>query len=345
MSSKDVIEFWHQPYPGELWCSRDWGEEPTKYAFGSAADIREILSERRPTTVYLYGRRDNAILVATLLETNARVGTPGTLRLASPRTLNADQYAASPRYVVSAARGQAGLVSTGGWRRATRHDYTHCQLIANWDRRQKVTKLVTSYLEAHPAWPALSFLGEDLNVAAAIELLCELYDPRWWLEPDNPDEPQALWERFELRSTRRFGRRFARGELTAGQSVLGPWFSPDSPWLSGPGKLPPHAWLYRRVRERQATAGCDRGVGVAIACREFLEFVQAVWLDRLYPGRTYFPACSMLGRKQPTAVTYQRLQPGLYSPQLFVPRLFFRYDDEVECWQRHCQQNVRGRVV
>lgn len=353
-STTTDVEFWHVPQPGTLWCSREW-KEPQTYNYRSADDVRAILAERPAATIHLYGMRENAPLVATLFEASARVGTPRNIRLAAPRytgVIVTDENGprledSIAREVVSVAREVPGGPSTGGWRLATRHDYTNCQMIASWDRSplDRVTKLTRSYLEAHPAYLALSFLGDELNVGAAVELLCQIYDPRWWRSARDPDSPLELWRRLGLSRINNFATRFNRDELGESEAVVGTWFSGQQRWLAHKGPYPPQLWPYRRLREQRDSRGQTLPRALLHACRDFVEFVQAVWLTRLYPGRTYGPHTSKLGRKRPSTVQRLKLHPGQYSPQLFVPKLFFRRPDELACWAKHCQQADRGRVV
>jgi len=184
--------------------------------------------------------------------------------------------------------------SSGGYHRLCEADYTTArmmQLLSIADAEQEqafdASKLDEDELlhiaETHPAWPAVTF-AVGFDAIAACRLLCFLGDPRWKMWED-PGYPPWLFDAMGCNNE----------------------------------QAPSDNQVYFHTKEDSQSRGL-------LAAKKYLQLVMWVWLDNLTPHREYCQQPWYFKRAQsyPPKQTRTVLTPAKhYSPQLFVPELFF----------------------
>ena len=88
--------------------------------------------------------------------------------------------------------------SVGGWHAMSAYDYAVYAIIDLMTRKQgDYWSLVDELLPLHPAWPAISFLPK-IKPRSFVQLLVEITDPRWHIDPCFPDSCRELYRYLGL---------------------------------------------------------------------------------------------------------------------------------------------------
>ena len=290
--------------------------------------------------IRVLGSNDNADLIVELHNAKLRLGAPCKIQLASPWACRLD-HGVPEIFRQMLEIGQAP--SVGGWHTMTKSDYTVYALsVESRKARGRLTDTVRHLLQAHPAYTALSFIP-TINYEAAAQLLRTIIDPRFHVDPANPDRASRLKTFMGVeeaspgihnvraylhdRSEQRHSH-FERAALLL-DTWCGGWRHVIAQDVVGP-----RDFLMRVVKTKAGNKGED--VAVLRASHVFLRFLRDVWLDRLTPARTYGRDIVKLGHKRKSNVKRSVLQVcESYSPTLFVPTHFFDRPDEIGAWMAH----------
>jgi hypothetical protein len=166
--------------------------------------------------------------------------------------------------------------SVGGWHELGESDYVGCL----WATRGAAAAPV----EAHPAWRAVSFVS-GCNAGAFKALVSELRDPRWYIDPADPDSLDKYFAYLGLNP--RVMDRLCRGILS-GACALRCWLTLNCwgrEFAQAQRLLPDDArgFLYRIYVHHGETSKA-----VLRASQKFAVFLRAVWLTSL-TGRKLLP--------------------------------------------------------
>lgn len=273
---------------GAIWASVG-REEPRPS--GMDAD-RFAVAMEPGTRLRVLGDRRNARLIMRLHLRN--LATPHDedelhLEVGRPPELDWRQFEDLPSGVVRRMqRVEAVRSSVGGWHRLTDEESVTYVMMAVAAASDCNEAAVTKFVRLHPAYPAVSFV-QGLDETALGQLLVEIGDPRWFVDPEHPDRASRLRSFVGLSGGRSSRVRDARRRL-----VLQAWKGQETPAdITKPGHF---LW---RARESRA----EPIIGDLHASRRFLAFLAWTWVD---------------------AIATPRIRPEIPGENgLFVPDLFF----------------------
>ena len=225
--------------------------------------------------VQLLGFRSNAELICRLYEVCQERESPPRILIGTPDVCT--QRDCRSAATVLQRMDAVGLrrPSQGGWHALTSHDFTSYLLICELAKNKKrlITPEVMEVVRQHPAYPALSFLP-TIDWYCTASVLGLIADPRWYVDPSNPDRGAKL--RAYLGLTKRNARAYVLGQGAAGMNydraaqVFYAWWALDSP--NDNASLPANFLI------RRAGRFADQSMGVLRATRCFLEFLRHYWI-------------------------------------------------------------------
>jgi len=325
--TKNDMEIWVHVSPDQ----QVWFGTSTHPAVNSKLEPGDFADQewvQSGQAIRILGDWDNAELIMRLWNAKITHGLPLKIYLAKPQrqAIQADE-------TVSWMRQLAMPPSCGGWHEMTTADYPAYGLISVMQQMegQKPTELMTRLLQAHPAYPALSFLPKTDWFWAAT-LLSFIGDPRWHVDPVHPDRSSAYYWFLGLGRTESAHwawQAYLRhpvepiSDYRRVATVVETWAPPGI--LHKGNAEAPNAFL-----QRIALDNGDAARGILAASRVFARFVRDVWLDRLTPRREYRQVRTIQGKSRTKLKPAQR-----YNPQLFVPEHFFDDVRTVHAWQAH----------
>ena len=270
-------------FGGEVWAAADeqaprpTGLSPTSYVLPAGGSARVL------------GTAGNAPLILSLAAQG--VG----LDLAGPAAVCPDaQDLSDPGVVLYRTRQCMLSGSLGGWHRyseAVDGPAYRLAAAAPEDRLRVAAD--------HPIWYDLQFLT-GANQESLANVLAEIIDPRWFVDPHSPNRCGRLRCFFRVKPSAM--RRLLDGAVSPGVQRLRLLIS-----AMGPPSVPsdaPGDFLRRVVCNAEAAE-----TGVLTACRLFLAYLVRVWEQRI-----------------------QILSKGRQAEPLFLPELLFR-DFEAQAWR------------
>jgi hypothetical protein len=152
-----------------------------------------------PLTVRVLGFRENARLISSLYR--RRPAHPGlSVEVGRPVVVPWEQLdGQGPEHVLFEIRQLAVQCpsSMGGWHALTDREYAGYALTALLNSGPADAHHVADLLGRHAAWPALSFITH-LDLQATAQVLAEIGDPRWFIDPERPDSMSRLRSYFGL---------------------------------------------------------------------------------------------------------------------------------------------------
>jgi hypothetical protein len=289
---------------GRVWVGRDG-----RVGGDGGLSVRDFLAPTSPaaddaSVVRLLGVRGNAALVCRLHERRTVRHLGQRIELASPALLPTARQREVPAAVLHCLlQPHQHQLACGGIHDMTAYDFPSYFMMAAVDDPDGTGESATRAMSYHPAWPALSFLPH-LDVLAAVDLLCDVVDPRWFRNPFRPHRINKLLNFLGVTPANmravtagaKSGRNLARAER-----LVRTWFGGD---------------LYRRQQApnnflyRVFTACADPASGLLRACRRFVRFVYEVWMS---------------------FVSAKVQECG------FMPRRFFKDAAESAAFEEHCR--------
>lgn len=262
--------------------------------------------------IRIFGFQTSAPLICALQDAiRAPNLPPYTVQIGSPAHVPAEAKK-DPRKLFAAMDDLVLPTSCGGWHDMTTHDYSCYNLIKFMTRQKKLPDdfdvAVQSYLAAHPAYPAISFIPSHSPMMSAM-MLSAIIDPRWFVDPLKPDRTSRLrsYMGMQIESVERaikgcdLNDRAQRAQWVFGSYTFGD--------LTSGSPTAPGNFLLRLI---DTTKGAK---GTLKASVRYLSFVRNVWLNSIAPkGRC-----------------------------LFVPEYFFEDEFEAAAYRKHVEQlGVKG---
>jgi hypothetical protein len=290
-----ALKLHFDPFFGMVWmldgaaAPVDTGMTPGQFV--AQLDVRETRAIR------LLGCRQNAALITLL---RARFGDAAVIEVGRPG--HVDWAALEPEgpaaVLLAIHQIDADAPSRGGWHRLGCGEAAAYAMADQLAHGRSVQECMPQ-LEAHPAYPALSFITR-LDESAVVRLVAAILDPRWFIDPNHPDRAGRLKSYLGLDSLVARGSTSRRDRR---QQVM-------AAWRSGEPRIDPTApgdflWRY--------WGGCywreqNHARADLATARHFLDFLRWSWLDALHPQR--------------------RAWQSRYDQGLFVPEHYFKIGPE-----------------
>jgi hypothetical protein len=229
--------------------------------------------------IYVIGSKENAQLITDIY---TRYKDTKKIFIGSPMLI--DSSITSPKEILRAMDLTQLPGSCGGWREVTKYDFINYKLIqlVNADT-ELLTDEIKHTLSQHPAYPAISFVSSH-NLLVSAKLLVEIVDPRWFVDPINPDRTSRLRNYFGMQLDHVDSMVYHTGRssrLRRAQLLYDAWSSGN---LYSSLRYDPGNFLLRVVRDH-----AEKEKGVLKACIRYLSFIRHVWLDTVAPeGRVLF---------------------------------------------------------
>lgn len=279
-----------------------WIDPDFNGSTSTCADFRELLRSQ----IYFQAGEIRALGVpcnAPLIAEHHRVHPDKPLFLAGPASARCDRRTRlSPAQSLQAMRRIGSWPSCGGWHRMRAAEVDIYALSAMVLGSGYDDLAVDSAYARHPASLAIRFIP-TADETYAKRLLADWLDPRWCVDPSDPDSDSMLYEHLGLR-TQNMLRLHDPSlpsddclNLGRAEVLMLSWYKHDQ---HVDLRRPEH-FLHRILYSTR-----DKSIGLRRACRAFARFVRDVWLDALCPHR-----------------------------EMFVPEYFFKREDEAESYRRY----------
>lgn len=171
--------------------------------------------------------------------------------------------------------------SCGGWHDATEADYWCYRMVQTlYDTAPGDDASVTlaAQLQHHPSWRLFSFMPGGNRVSAAL-IVCELKDPRWFRNPENPDSFARLYSFLGL-------SRQNMHDLADGVRATGRHQCRAADLVNSFGGLQYLGGEHYSADLRQFLlqyADLPNGTALRKMSQTFVEALCGVWLDSAYP--------------------------------------------------------------
>lgn len=242
--------------PGGVWASTPRSGPAVRWPTAEvAAEDRSLAGN----SVRCRGTPRNAALLVRLYRAKS-VGRIRSLEVCSPLAGGTANHGLDPRQSLIRIQAEQPSASCGGWHDFTALDVTSYAMAASPESRLE-------FLRLHPAWPAFSFL-KPLDESAMADLVALLLDPRFFVDPFNPDRSDRVQSFLGLSRRNPFPDRLAL--------VMRCWrFGLDGIPVSWKGVDGPGSFVCREAVRR----------GLVAASRLFVSYVTQTWTDELCRGR------------------------------------------------------------
>lgn len=266
---------------------------------------------RQARLVRVVGLPHNAEMVEKLYQAHLVAGLPEAvpIQVGSPSTAPHKNPVASLSAMWRASVDRTSLNSY--WATVNANDYASFALTASAHREGRIGDKSLHTARYHPAWPAVSFVWK-YDPVAAIKLLLDIGDPRWFRHPVKPNRLSKLYSylglnlpniRVMCEESDRPGPNIERAS-----NVVQVWrSSPDS---YAEAKQP------RAFLDRVEISHKDLAHGALAASRKLVRFVREVWIA----NRSTDPEVQ------------------------FFPDKFFSKKDEIDAYRRHMKSGPNNSV-
>jgi hypothetical protein len=237
----------------------------------------------------------------------------GVLEVCSPQVCRSSEERHDPKRALLAMRQWLYPASMGGWHAVQRNELASYVLISQLRRGEE--RQLEKLVEAHIAWPALSFVP-FLNKKECAKLLATVIDPRWYIDFRVPSRGSKL--RSFLGLTLPIMTDVVAGKVYTPKHelckmVLNCWWTHDDKKLI---EKPDH-FLQRIVLQMVDKGRLNHGF--LRGSQTFIEYLRLTWLAALGSGRNQ-------------------------SDALFVPSYFFNNKHEVAAFEDHMRKAIDERV-
>jgi len=227
-----------------------------------------------------------------------------SVQLAGPLVCETKQELATPPVALLRMRQCRLAGSLGGWHDMLEGDYSAYALLANLKKSGRWTEHARRLLEEHPAWVSLQFITQISPEYAGLTL-AEIVDPRWYIDPRNPNRISKLESYLGL--IPRIQPTCSVGDTTYHRRcryVLKTWKSLPEP--TGETLRQPGNFLWRIWKN---AGGGDRGD--LRASQAFIAFLRHSWMDRII-GKSV-RSCSLFS---PDALFRTQLEIDAYTSHM-----------------------------
>ena len=282
-----------------------WFHSGSKRATPSEQPIHEVISSgllSRADRIRLLGCYSNADLICQLWEHQTKI--PAEVQLGTPAVCTGENRK-DPDVVFRQMECLGSVPSSlGGMHKMTSNDYVSYNLVR---KLQQGVLPTIEHMGWHPAWPAVSYVFEQLMptpkgksheeaysvvysrwqklpaYSATLKMLASIIDPRWYIDRNHPDRLSKL--KMYMGLTPKHVRNVWNGlegsstKETRARTVI-------NAWTNGERKTP-RSRMNRFLWQLAAANGED-----AMALRassSYLSFIRNVWLHNMRSdGRTLF---------------------------------------------------------
>ncbi len=287
-SSPWVVKI-HADTAGKVWWA-DGDGVPRPFG-GDAGEFLERQPLRPDSVVRLSGAATNCELILGLVMKRV-AGLIEDVQVCSPLAVSSRKRRGQPEAAFSDMRNWKMRGSCGGWRSVGPEDVVAYELV----REMSGGRSWSPRLKEHQARFAIE--SARLRYGPACQLLAELVDPRFYIDPKEPDRCGKL-ERFLGLEP-----EYAASE---GDSVYRKRYElVTSCWkghrpTSAEASVRPHLFLWDTYYREGSNWTSELKAG-----KRLIRYLRHVWLDEIYRGRTAEP--------------------------LFVPEYFFGVDESRVAW-------------
>lgn len=302
MKNKRHIELrLHTDARGVLWYAKD-GERATTFGEEPAKFLR-LPWLRQVARIRLLGALPNVRLLLELFQSLDRGATFAVL-VGGPRVCPTAVPSDRPDLILQQLIISALPSSKGGWHQLSPREQPVYALMHALSSNADEAELST-LLQQHPAWPALSFVP-GCSLPHAARMVSRIVDPRWYVSITKPDSRKPLYRFMGLDDAyvkMALGQPYAsvQGVAQRAKLVLDSWASgvraPE-----GDAMFLPENFIWRACQTHS-----DPVKSLVRGSRKFLAFVRDVWLHSLAPAQR----------------------------ELFVPEYFFGSPDEARAYKAH----------
>lgn len=232
---------------------------------------------KRGASVRVIGSADNADVILDLWRRRVR-GNLKTVQLCSPAVADPVSVLDDPVTALYSMRAYGNVPSLGGWRDVEAADLATFRIAASgsFDR---------GLLAAHPVTRHMTFVS-GLDETALFDLIAAVIDPRWHVDPADPDSQKRLMKFLGL--SHDVYARLQTHQLPCSEAERLGGRVRDA-WISGRGMNAnaPGAFVVRAGASLIKPALRD-----LFSSMEFVKFFRSVWLDCLdgtHKGRLFCP--------------------------------------------------------
>jgi hypothetical protein len=178
-----------------IWYVGDRGEvqcvdlEPEEFAAKLAGEVE---------MVQVLGFHSNAELICKLYDVCQNHKDPPIVQIGTPAVCSRKERSDPKAVLQRMDEVGSRRPSQGGWHDLDGRDFIQYLLVCGTFRSNgEITPEVEEVIKLHPAYPALSFIPTlDWRRTAAV--LSHMIDPRWFIDPANPDRSARLRAYFGL---------------------------------------------------------------------------------------------------------------------------------------------------
>lgn len=260
---------------GTIWAAS--GDNSPMSMHRQLYDFVASLGGVRLTTVGIIGAPCNAALIVAIYDYTVEYG--GRLEVVSPRICDTPQELQSPEIAIYRSRQCLWAPSQGGWHRADSNDRAMYYLVACVQRDGAASASVQQALRGHPAWHDLAFI-QGANPLACAQILHDIVDPRWFVNPEKPDRMSRL--RFYMGLMPDVQKRVSAGKITTPREHR--CATVQAAWAAGGtvDKLS-SGYFLRRLCELAGNGWSGQLRG----SQKFLTYLKHTWLQALYADTRY----------------------------------------------------------
>jgi hypothetical protein len=254
--------------------------------------------------------RNARLLLAIYREIMAGNTLFSGLEVCSPLCCVNTEQRNDPAVLLFKTRSFDPPVSVGGWHSFGPEDL-RAYLLAYFQQNELPGDQddVAEVLHSHPAWRALSFVA-GLNTAAAAQLLGLIIDPRWYIDPADPDQtnklPQFLGLDPRAQAQQTAGNIDPGGRAERNRLVLSCWKTGEPPQ---PTELRPGQFLWKVWYAKGGGARGDLA-----ASKRLVDYLRQTWTAALCRGaqaaRLFVPEF-FFGAASPEAVGFRKHLAGV----------------------------------
>ena len=282
-----------------------WYGDDDRMAVCSDKNMDEFLltdTLRNARVVRVIGHPQNCDFIEKLFHAHLIAGLPKpvSIQVGSPAMAGDDSPVLTLAEMWRASVDRSAI--NGYWATLNDKDYATFLLMSVLHSEGGINDKALHTAQHHPAWPAVSFVWR-YDPIAAIKLLVDIGDPRWYTHPTRPGRLSRLYSHLGLNPTnirmmyrehQDIGPHFLKAK-----NLVDVWRSKTS---ADNDCQNPKAFLHRIERKHEYM---DHGV--MVASKRLIRFVREVWMA----ARTEDPEAG------------------------FSPEKFFRRSEEVIAFKRH----------
>lgn len=196
--------------------------------------------------------------------------------------------------------------SAGGWHYFTDLDAATCRVYVSRALYGPGQEHI-GFVQRHPLWTALSYIFEgDAGAVAGGLMLAAIGDPRWYIDPSQPDRRSRLYSYLGLTDKNMYEQNDAKGRHFHNAQLVLTWWGADTISSEKPPRV--RSFLldtYKRF------GGGPRGR--LRASQKVIDFLRGCWLD----------------------------EATVTTDGLFTPKYFFTNDQFVEEYLAHQERSTR----